>query len=268
MAKESDWDLETVKILKDTENYITTVLMNRPPLNLINPQLLDDLGEAVDLLVDDPNTRVIILRGSANCFSAGFDIGTSSTEVTPWQVKKRAIKGQRIFKRFRDIPKPVIAAIERYAFGGGLELAMNCDLRFAKINTKMGLTEVTLGLIPGWGGTQLMVRHLGVGKTMELILTGERIDAKKAFEMGLINRAINDDDFEEEVLNIAKKIALECSSVAVGITKQMVNFGGQIPLDIGLEMESFGSGLNYSTGDWKEGGMAFKQKRKPEFKGK
>ena len=268
MTLESDWEFETVKIIKDPENYITTVLMNRPPLNLINPQILVDLGKAVDLLVDDPDTRVIILRGSTNCFSAGFDIGSSSAEVTPWQVKKRAIKGQRTFKRFRDIPKPVIAAIERYAFGGGLELAMNCDLRFAKTSTKMGLTEVTLGLIPGWGGTQLMVRHLGVGKTMELILTGEKIDAQRAFQMGLINRVIDDNRFEEDVLNIAKKIAHECSPVAVGITKQMVNFGGQIPLDIGLEMESYGSGLNFSTGEWQEGGMAFKQKRKPEFKGK
>ena len=266
-AKKSEWDLETVEIIKDKENYVTTVLMNRPPLNLMNPQLIDDLGKAADLLDDDHDTRVIVLRGSANCFSAGFDM-TSGVADSAWDVKKGVVKGQRTFKRFSDIPKPVIAAIERYAYGGGLELAMNCDIRYAKKSTKMGLTEVTLGLIPGWGGTQLMVRHLGVGKTMELILTGERIEAKRAFKMGLINRAIDDDDFEEEVYKLAKRIAHECSPAAVGIVKQMVNYGSQVPLDIGLEWESYASGLNFSTGDWQEGAMAFMQKRKPEFKSK
>ncbi|UCE12181.1 MAG: enoyl-CoA hydratase/isomerase family protein, partial [Candidatus Heimdallarchaeota archaeon] len=173
---------------------------------------------------------------------------------------------QRTFKRFRDIPKPVIAAIERYAFGGGLELAMSCDLRFAKKSAKMGLTEVTLGLIPGWGGTQLMVRHLGIGKTMELILTGERIEAKRAFKMGLINRAIDDEDFEEEVYEVAKKIALRSAPISVGIVKQLVNFGSQIPLDVGLEWESYGSALNFTTEDLQEGVMSFMQKKKPDFK--
>lgn len=266
-AKKSEWDFETIEIKKDPETFVTTLLMNRPPMNLLNPQLVDDLGKAADLLTDDPETRVIVLRGAANCFSAGWDVGSGFPD-SAWGSKKSVVKGQRTFKRFRDIPKPVIAAIERYAFGGGLELAMNCDLRYAKKSTKMGLTEVTLGLIPGWGGTQLMVRHLGVGKTMELILTGERIKAKRAFKMGLINRAIDDDDFEEEVYKVAKKIALECGPIAVGIAKQMVNFGGQIPLDIGLEMESYGSGLIFTTEDAREGPMAFFQKRKPEFKNK
>ncbi|MHA2272463.1 MAG: 3-hydroxyacyl-CoA dehydrogenase NAD-binding domain-containing protein [Candidatus Hodarchaeales archaeon] len=266
-AKKSEWEFETIEIIKDSENFVTTLLMNRPPMNLLNPQLVDDLGKAADILNDDPETRVIVLRGAANCFSAGWDVGSGIPD-SAWGSKKSVVKGQRTFKRFRDIPKPVIAAIERYAFGGGLELAMNCDLRFAKKSAKMGLTEVTLGLIPGWGGTQLMVRHLGVGKTMELILTGERIKAKRAFKMGLINRAIDDDDFEEEVYKVAKKIALECGPIAVGIVKQMVNFGGQIPLDIGLEMESYGSGLIFTTEDAREGPMAFFQKRKPEFKNK
>jgi len=266
-AKKSPYEFETVEIIKDPENFIATLMMNRPPLNLMNPQLVADLGAAIDLLADDPDIRVIILRGSANCFSAGFEMDPTLYD-NAWQVKKFAQKGQLIYKRFSEIPKPVIAAMERYAFGGGLEIAMNCDIRLAKKSTKMGLTEVTLGLIPGWGGTQLMVRHLGVGKTMELILTGERIDAKRAFKMGLINRAIDDDDFEEEVMELAKKIAHGCSPVAVGIVKQMVNYGSQVPLDIGLLMETYASGLNFTTEDWQEGGVAFIQKRKPEFQSK
>lgn len=265
--KKSPYEFETVEIIKDTENFVTTLLMNRPPLNLMDNQLLSDLRSAIELLVDDNETRVIVLRGAANCFSGGFDMASGLYD-SAWDLKKGVVKGQRTFKRFRDIPKPVIAAIERYAFGGGLELAMSCDLRYAKKSAKMGLTEVTLGLIPGWGGTQLMVRHLGIGKTMELILTGERIKAKRAFKMGLINRAIDDEDFEKEVYEIAKKIATESSPISVGIVKQLVNFGSQIPLDVGLEWESYGSALNFTTEDLQEGVMSFMQKKKPEFKNK
>lgn len=264
-AKKSPYEFETVEIIKDTENFVTTLLMNRPPLNLMNNQLLDDLRSALEFLVEDNETRVIVLKGAANCFSGGFDMASGLYD-SAWDVKKGVVRGQRAFKRFRDIPKPVIAAIERYAFGGGLELAMSCDLRFAKKSAKMGLTEVTLGLIPGWGGTQLMVRHLGIGKTMELILTGERIEAKRAFKMGLINRAIDDENFEEEVYEVAKKIALRSAPISVGIVKQLVNFGSQIPLDVGLEWESYGSALNFTTEDLQEGVMSFMQKKKPEFK--
>ena len=261
-------EFETLELIHDRENFITTILLNRPPLNTINLKLLQELNLAIDIVHNDENTRVIIVRGSANCFSAGADVTAFQDVSTPWQAKMGVITGQRVFKRLRDIPKPVIAAMERYAFGGGLELAMNCDIRYAKKSTQMGLTEVTLGLIPGWGGTQLMIRHLGVGKTMELILTGERIEAKRAFKMGLINRVIDDDEFEKEVYGLAKRIAHRCAPIAVGIAKQMVNFGGQMPLDVGLEFESFGTGLVKSSKDFTEGTTAFLQKRKPDFKNK
>jgi enoyl-CoA hydratase/3-hydroxyacyl-CoA dehydrogenase len=264
----SSENFDTIELLRDEENHITTILLNKPPLNTISLKLLQELNQVIDLLYFDDKTRVIIVRGSANCFSAGADITSFQDANTPWLAKKGVILGQRVFKRLRDIPKPVIAAMERYAFGGGLELAMNCDIRYAKESTQMGLTEVTLGLIPGWGGTQLMVRHLGVGKTMELALTGERINAKRAFKMGLINKAVDDDDFEEEVSNLAKRISLKCGPIAVGIVKQMINFGSQIPLDIGLEMESYGSGLVKSTKDFDEGTSAFLNKRKANFQNK
>ncbi|MFW9996605.1 MAG: 3-hydroxyacyl-CoA dehydrogenase NAD-binding domain-containing protein [Candidatus Odinarchaeota archaeon] len=266
-AKKSEWEFDNIEIQKDPETFVTTLLLNRPPLNTMNSELLDDLNKAADILMEDDETRVIVIRGAANCFSAGADLAGGIPD-SPWKFKKQVMKGQRAFKRFRDIPKPVIAAIERYAFGGGCELAMNCDLRYMKESAKIGLTEVTLGLIPGWGGTQLMVRHLGVGKTMELILTGDRIEAKRAFKMGLINGYFDDDKFEEKVYEIAKKIALGCSPISAGIIKQMVNFGGQVPLDIGLEMETYGSGLVFTTEDLQEGVMSFMQKKKPEFKNK
>lgn len=263
--KANPYEFDTLLIEKDPEYFITTIFLNRPPVNTINAEMLDDLNAVLDLLEDDFDTRVIILRGAANCFSAGADLAGGIPD-SAWNMKKFVKKGQLTFKRFRDIPKPVIAAIERYAYGGGMEVAMNCDLRYAKKTAKMGLTEVTLGLIPGWGGTQLMVRHLGVGKTMELILTGARIEAKRAFKMGLINGYFDDDQFDGEVYKIAKHIALTCSPIAVGIAKQMVNSAEQIPVDVGMIMESYGSGVVFTTDDLQEGVMAFMGKRKPEFK--
>ncbi len=263
--KKSPYEFENLIVEKDPDNFITTVYLNRPPVNTINSDLLDDLNSVLDLLEDDFDTRVIVLKGAANCFSAGADLAGGIPD-SAWNMKKFTQKGQRTFKRFRDIPKPVIAAIERYAFGGGMEIAMNCDLRYAKKSAKMGLTEVTLGLIPGWGGTQLMVRHLGIGKTMELILTGARIEAKRAFKMGLINYYFDDDEFDEEVDKIAKQIAHGCSPISAGIIKQMVNSAEQIPLDVGLTLESYGSGVVFTTEDLQEGVFAFMQKRKPEFK--
>ena len=263
-----DLNFETIKLEQDKENFVTTVILSKPPLNTISLKLLQELNQVIDFLYNDDYTRVIVVRGSNNCFSAGADITSFKDANTPWLSKKGTIMGQRVFKRLRDIPKPVIAAIEKYAFGGGLELAMNCDIRYATTNTKMGLTEVTLGLIPGWGGTQLMVRHLGVGRTMELALTGARITADQAATIGLINKSIPEDQFEKEVYELAKTMGVTCAPIAVGIVKQMVNFGSQIPLDIGLEMESYASGLVKSTDDFNEGTQAFLQKKKPEFKNK
>ncbi|MFW9903743.1 MAG: 3-hydroxyacyl-CoA dehydrogenase NAD-binding domain-containing protein [Candidatus Thorarchaeota archaeon] len=263
--KKSPYEFDNVTIEKDPENFVTTIYLNNPPLNLISRGVLTDLSAAIDVLWDDLETRVIVLKGTANCFSAGVDLAGGIPD-SPWAMKQFVRLGQRTFKKLRDIPKPVVAAIERYAYGGGLEVAMSCDLRYAKKSVKLGLTEVTLGLIPGWGGTQLMVRHLGIGKTMELILTGARIEAKRAFKMGVINGYFDDDDFDEEVYKVAKQIATRCSPIATGIVKQMVLAAEQIPLDVGLEMESYGSAVAFSTEDVQEGVMAFMQKREPEFK--
>ena len=266
-AKKTGPEFDKIEIEKDPENFVTTLWLNNPPVNTMGGQLLDELSKALDILAEDYDTRVIVVRGKANCFSAGADLAGGIPD-SPWAFKNYVRKGQTAFKKFREIPKPVIAAIERYAFGGGLELSMSCDLRYAKKSTKVGLTEVGLGLIPGWGGTQLMVRHLGVGKTMELLLTAERIEAERAFKMGLINGYFDDDEFEKKVYEIAKRIAKKVSPIAVGIAKQMINYGTEIPLDIGLMLESYGSGLVFSTEDLQEGVFAFMQKRDAEFKGR
>lgn len=275
-----DWEFNHIEVKRDLKNFVTTLVMDHPPIsereariNTIGPELLDDLAKVSDLLYDDPESRVIIVRGSKNCFSGGADFGDTSdpnTELiaSPWAVKKRVVKGQRIFKRFRDMPKPVIAAIEGYAFGGGLELAMNCDLRYAKEGAIMGLPEVTVGMHPGWGGTQLMSRHIGVGRTMELILLGEVIPAQKAYEIGLINGVFGKDQFERKINTLAKSIVKRCTPIGVGIAKQMVNFGGSVPLDIGLELEAYGFGIVSSTEDYKEGITSLHEQRRPKYKDK
>ncbi len=266
-AKKSEWEFDTVEVKRDLENYVTTVILNRPPLNTFNSELVNDFSAVLDKLWDDPDTRCIVIRGSANCFSAGADLGSSIPD-SAWDMAKSVHKGQYAFKKARDIPKPVIAAIERYALGGGLELAMNCDIRIAKKSARVGNVEVRRGLIPGWGGTQLMRKLIGLSRTMELMLTGEMIEAKRAFKIGLINRVVDDDEFEEEVYKLAKTIATECSPIAVALCKRLVNQSAEAAIDIGLQMEALGQGIAFSTEDLQEGVMAFLQKRKPEFKNK
>lgn len=272
-------EFKTIEIKRDTESRVTTILMNRPSIegkdarvNSINSEMLDEFDKALDFLYTDKDTHVIVLRGANGAFSGGGDLGSESVSEemkseTPWEAKKGIIKAQRTFKRFRDFPKPIIAAIEGYALGGGLELAMSCDIRYAMEGAIFGQQEVKIGLMPSWGGTQLMARIIGVGRTMELILTGEVIRAKRALEIGLINRIFATNRFERQVYKVAKKMANECAPISLGIAKQMINFGSTVPFDIGLELESYGVGLVASTEDSSEGVDAF-MKRKPNFKNK
>ncbi|MHA2281991.1 MAG: 3-hydroxyacyl-CoA dehydrogenase NAD-binding domain-containing protein [Candidatus Hodarchaeales archaeon] len=263
--EKSEFEFETIEVKRDTKNFVTTVTLNRPPMNPFNADLVRDLEAVLDRLWDDNDTRCIVIRGSANCFSVGADLSGGIPD-SEWILVKYNQIGQRVFRKVREIPKPVIAAIERYALGGGLELAMNCDIRIAKKSARVGNPEVRRGLIAGWSGTQIMARHIGLGKTMEIILTGEMIKAKRAFKMGLINHVVDDDEFEEKVYEMATTIATECSPIAVAISKQLVNQSFESSLDAGVLLEALGQGVTFTTKDLQEGFMAFVQKRKPEFK--
>lgn len=258
------WEFKHLKVTKDKENHITTIVMDHPPLskfdtrvNSMGAALVEELGKVLDLMYYDRDTRIIILKGSNHYFSGGGDFGGGEPQppgtpidIKAWAIKKGVVRGQRIFKRFREIHIPVIAAIEGMATGGGLELAMSCDLRYAREDAMMGLFETTYGMIPGWGGTQLMVRHIGVGRAMELILKGEIISAQRACEIGLINGVFKIDEFDDKVYEEAKSIVQKCTPVGIGIAKQMVNFGSDVPLDIGLELEAFGYGTVVNSKDF------------------
>jgi len=262
-------EFETIRLERDPDNFVTTIWFDRPYPNLINEQVLDDLSAALDLLWNDNSTRVIVIRGENRVFSAGFELDISKfLDADSWFVVNMVRKGQYAFKKLRDIPKVVIAAIQKYCFAGGLELAMSCDIRIATENTKMGLTEVGLGILPGWGGTQNLRRHIGLGRTMELILTAKRIDAEEAEEIGLINKEVDEEEFEEYIDKYAKKIAKFSAPISVGIAKRLVNQAAEVPIDVGLQMEALGAGIAFLTEDAKEGVMSMFQKKEPEFQGK
>ncbi|MHA2283203.1 MAG: enoyl-CoA hydratase/isomerase family protein [Promethearchaeota archaeon] len=277
--EKNDWEFNHLEIKKDLENHITTIIMDHPPLsnldtrtNTMGPALVEELRKVQDLLYNDLDARIIILKGSKHYFSGGGDFGGGEPQppgtpidIRAWAIKKGVVRGQRIFKRFREIHIPVIAAIEGMATGGGLELAMSCDLRYAREDAMMGLFETTYGMIPGWGGTQLMVRHVGVGRAMELILKGEVISAQRAYEIGLINGVFKIDEFDDKVHEEAKEIVQKCTPVGIGIAKQMINFGSDVPLDIGLELEAYGYGTVANSKDFLIGLTTGGDGRKPNY---
>ncbi len=264
--KEED-EFKTIKIEK-LEGGITKLILNRPDrLNTISPELMEDLDKAITMLWDDKDTRVIVVTGAGDrAFSAGADLTTLITH--PFDFLEHNRKGERIFRRLSEIPKPVIAAINGYALGGGLEIAMSCDIRLAKKSAVIGLPEVGLGLLPGWSGTQRMVKLVGISRAMQLALTGERITAEEAEKWGLINKVFDDDKFEEEVMKYAKNIAERCAPISMALIKRLVNKGGEVPMDIGMEWECTAAGLLFSTEDLREGISAFLRKDKPQFKGR
>ncbi|MEM0088310.1 MAG: 3-hydroxyacyl-CoA dehydrogenase NAD-binding domain-containing protein [Archaeoglobaceae archaeon] len=263
-AKEEGF--KTIKIEK-LEGGVTKLILNRPDrLNTISPELLEELDKAITQLWNDNETRVIVITGAGRAFSAGADLTTLITH--PFDFLEHNRKGERIFRRLSEIPKPVIAAINGYALGGGLEIAMSCDIRLAKKSAIIGLPEVTLGLIPGWSGTQRMVKLIGISRAMQLALTGERITAEVAEKYGLINKVFDDDKFEEEVMKFAKEIAERCAPISMALIKRLVNKGGEVPMDIGLEWECTAAGICFATEDLREGISAFLRKEKPKFKGR
>ena len=256
--------METVQLKK--EPPLGWIYLNRPDkLNAINEQLMKDLRQAVDELVADDQIRVIIITGLGKAFCAGADISQFKTlnGLTAWEFAK---KGRELMDYIENLPKPTIAMINGYALGGGLELAMACDIRIAAEEAQVGLPEITLGIYPGFGGTQRLIRLIGKGKAMEMMMTGDRIPAREAERLGLVNKVVPLTELEKETRNFAIKLA-EKPPVALKLVKLLVNQGLDIPILAGLNRESLGWGVVFSTEDAKEGVNAFFEKRKPNFKG-
>ena len=252
----------------DTQDGIRIITINRPDkLNALNSTTLDALHQAFDAAAEDADVRVVVLTGAGEkAFVAGADI-SEMNGLTPVEGRDFSLRGQRMMRRIEKMPKPVIAAINGFALGGGLELAMCCHLRIAGDNAKVGQPEINLGLIPGFGGSQRLLRLAGRAATLELCLTGAPINAERARELGIVNRVVPASDLMTETMKLAGQLA-NAAPLALRAMLDCVNIGGECGIEEGLEYESAQFGLVFSTDDMREGTSAFLDKRKPAFKGR
>ena len=255
-------------ILTVTENSITTITINRPTkLNALNKATISELNKAFTAAGEDSNTKVIIVTGSGDkAFVAGADI-SEFADFDVDQGQQLAAQGQELlFNLVENLSTPVIAAVNGFALGGGLELAMSCHFRVASDNAKMGLPEVSLGVIPGYGGTQRLPQLVGKGRAMEMVMTAGMIDAQQALNYGLVNHV----QTQEELLPFCEKIAskiMRNSSVAIGAAIKAINANYKDGIN-GFDVEIKEFGNSFGTGDFKEGTTAFLEKRKADFPGK
>jgi enoyl-CoA hydratase len=251
----------------DVRDRIATITINRPDkLNALNDATLAELDAAIGEVIARKDVGGAIVTGSgAKAFVAGADIAELSTQG-PLDGRTRAMVGQAIFSRFEQSPKPVIAAINGFALGGGLELALACHIRIASDNAKMGLPEVKLGIAPGYGGTQRLPRLIGKGRALQLMLTAEMTDAAEALRIGLVNKVVPAAELIATAEAMLKQI-LANGPVAIGFCIEAVNRGLDTTLAEGLVIEANCFGLIATTSDMKEGMGAFLEKRPAVFKG-
>jgi len=245
---------------------VARIVLNRPRLNTINEEVLDGLDRMLTELWSDQEVRVVVVTGEGGVFCAGADLSKYFSNSVAFMEFTR--KGERTFRRLTEIPKTTIAVLKGYALGGGLELALSCDLRIASEGVELGFPEVGIGLVPAWSGSQRLPRLIGTSLASSMILTSERIKGKRASEIGLVHRLVTSGDPDEAAMKWASELSSSQAPVAVTLAKRLINKGGEVPSDVGLDMESMAAGVLYGTGDLKEGISAMLGKRKPEFKGK
>ena len=258
-----------------TESPVTTsdhagvrrITVNRPDkLNALNGATLDALFVAFEAAAEDPSTRVLVLTGAGpKAFVAGADIAEMAG-LRPVQGRDFSLRGQRLMRRIETMPKPVIAMVNGFALGGGLELAMACHLRIAADTAKLGQPEINLGLIPGFGGSQRLLRLAGRAAALELCLLGAPVDAARAMQLGIVNRVVAAAELETEALKMAEQLA-QSAPLALRGALDAINVGGECGIEEGLQYETAQFGLMFSTDDMREGTRAFLERRKPVFNG-
>lgn len=251
----------------DVTDRIATITLNRPDkLNALNDAVIDELDRAIDAVRSEADIGGAILTGSGEkAFAAGADIGELA-EQGPFDGKARSLKGQAVLRKFETSGKPIIAAVNGFALGGGCELAMACHIRIASENAKFGQPEVTLGIAPGYGGSQRLPRLVGKGRALELILTGKIIDAAEAHRIGLVNSVVPLDQLLGEATKMLHTI-LSKGPLAVALSIEAVDQGLEMSLEQGLLLEANHFGLLASTADMREGMQAFLEKREANFTG-
>lgn len=247
-----------LKVERDEE--IVQITIDRPDkLNAMNLDVMDEFITILDNLEKDSSKIVIITGSGQKAFSAGADIEYMNT-IGPTEAEKYALRGHEVLNKIEKLPKPVIAAINGYALGGGCELALSCDIRFASKNAQLGQPEVTLGICPGWGGTQRLLRLVGPARAKDLIFSGRRIDVEEAFSMGLVNKIFSSESLLAETKTYAKTI-VKNSGYAVGVSKMLVNRGMDASLDTGLKLEIYSWSLCFSTKEREERMRLFLQRK-------
>lgn len=251
----------------ERKDRVAVVTINHPPVNALSPQVISELDGVLKEIEADAEIGALVLTGAGpKIFVAGADIKAMS-EMTPEQGEALAHNGQATLNRLEDMPKLTICAINGLALGGGLELAMACDMRLCSENAKMGQPEINLGIIPGFGGTQRLPRIVGVGRAMQMLITGDPIDAQTAYAWGLVNAVLPSDALMSKAMELAQAAATK-APMAVKLIQQSVYQGIDKPLHQGLlcEIQSFRK--VFETEDKVEGISAFMEKRAPQFKGR
>jgi len=255
-------------LLIEKKDAVAIVIVNRPDkLKALNDRTMEELDAAFTALAGDPGTRGVILTGAGEkAFVAGADIGELSTQ-SPVQGKERSIRGQKVLDRIEDLGKPVIAAVNGFALGGGCELAMACHVRIASDTARLGTPEVKLGIMCGYAGTQRLPRLVGKGRALEMLLTGEMVDAAEALRIGLVNHVFPREKLLAEAEALLRRM-LGNGPLSLRFTLEAVNAGLEMPLAQAQYLEATLFGLICTTDDMKEGTKAFLEKRPPKFLGR
>ena len=255
-------------LLVADDGAVRTITIHRPErLNALDSATIRALHGAFEAAATDPAVRVVVLTGSGpKAFVAGADIGEMA-DIGAIEAREFSLRGQRMMRFVERMPKPVVAMVNGFALGGGLELAMACHLRIAADNAKLGQPEVNLGLIPGFGGSQRLLRLAGRAATLELCLAGAPIAAERAFQLGIVNRVVPAAELQAETTKLAAQLAAAAPLALRGVL-DCVNVGGECGIEQGLEYESAQFGLLFSSEDMREGTRAFLEKRKPAFTGR
>lgn len=255
-------------IVYQTENGIATISLNNPShLNIFSTEALEQMNSILDKISQDPTVKVVIISSNSDkVFTGGANI-KEMYDHDPDQAREFSKRGHTIANKLESLPVPVIAAINGYTMGGGVEFICACDIRLASDDAVFAQPEIDIGVLPGWGGTQRLARHIGMGNAKEMIYTGKRISALEALDLGLVNQVVPRSDLLEAAKTIAETIASK-SRVAIVNAKRTMNLVFNTPLKEGLAQEIEAWSECFDTYDQKEGMQAFLERRKPEFKDK
>lgn len=259
--------MELKNLVFAKEGNVAVITINRPKaLNALNSETLVELEMVIDSVAKDKEIYAVVLTGSGKAFVAGADI-SEMKELSGIEGREFGILGNRVFRKIETLDKPVIAAVNGFALGGGCELSMACDIRIASVKAKFGQPEVGLGITPGFGGTQRLSRLVGMGNAKELIYTAKIINAEEAFRIGLVNKVVEIENLMPEAMTMANTIAAQ-APIAVKLCKASINRGMQCDIDTALMYESEVFGACFSTEDQVEGMTAFTERREKSFKNK